>query len=220
MNYSNSNNDIDDFANLVSRSNPAASTSRGHAPRLSGGGGYPPQHTRGTSNGGIALDPFFDDDDEGPMSGGGIGGFNAGFGQPTPHVGGGHVNIMDNLDSTADLPLTKAAAAPAGTSIHRGQEGTPQGWGFDEDVPPPSTTRSAPSPDKKPKKPRFQFQWPWGKQKTLAPERKIWLNDNVRNDTEGYCSNYVSTSKYNLVTFVPKFLAGMLHHPSLHCFPH
>lgn len=40
----------------------------------------------------------------------------------------------------------------------------------------------------------------------LTGERTIYLNDPVRNATFKYCNNYVSTGKYNLVTFLPKFL--------------
>ncbi|KIJ30028.1 hypothetical protein M422DRAFT_36734 [Sphaerobolus stellatus SS14] len=36
--------------------------------------------------------------------------------------------------------------------------------------------------------------------------RVIALNDEHVNLAEGYCSNYVSTSKYNIATFLPKFL--------------
>ena len=41
-------------------------------------------------------------------------------------------------------------------------------------------------------------------------ERMIVLNDERTNLAEAYCSNYVSTNKYNAATFLPKFLTGVL----------
>lgn len=63
------------------------------------------------------------------------------------------------------------------------------------------------------------------KPKELAGERFIYLNDVPRNEREfKYMSNYVSTTKYNMVTFLPKFLLGssfnidpILIYISLHC---
>lgn len=50
-----------------------------------------------------------------------------------------------------------------------------------------------------------------GKGKELEGERIIRLNDPITNDKEGkFCDNYISTSKYNVITFLPKFLAGEL----------
>lgn len=39
-------------------------------------------------------------------------------------------------------------------------------------------------------------------------ERIARLNDPVGNEKEDYCDNWISTSKYNVVTFLPKFLVG------------
>lgn len=47
-----------------------------------------------------------------------------------------------------------------------------------------------------------------GKPKDLQGERTIHINDSMSNDQYKYMNNYVSTGKYNLVTFIPKFLAG------------
>lgn len=47
-----------------------------------------------------------------------------------------------------------------------------------------------------------------GRRKDLAGERTIHINDPGANDQFRYMNNYVSTGKYNLVTFIPKFLAG------------
>lgn len=43
----------------------------------------------------------------------------------------------------------------------------------------------------------------------VGGERTIYINDQAMNQQFKYCNNYVSTGKYNLVTFVPKFLAGV-----------
>jgi len=52
------------------------------------------------------------------------------------------------------------------------------------------------------------WKWPWEKEKVLVGERLIFLNDERANAESGFVSNYVSTSKYNAVTFLPKFLFG------------
>jgi hypothetical protein len=40
--------------------------------------------------------------------------------------------------------------------------------------------------------------------------RTIWVNDAPRNKSEGkkWKGNYVSTSKYNIITFLPIFIVG------------
>ena len=53
---------------------------------------------------------------------------------------------------------------------------------------------------------RKKWRWPWQKEKQLVGERMITLNNAAMN--ADYPSNFVSTSKYNMVTFVPKFLTG------------
>jgi phospholipid-transporting ATPase len=52
------------------------------------------------------------------------------------------------------------------------------------------------------------WKWPWEKEKVLVGERIVFLNDDGANSDSSFVSNYVSTSKYNLVTFTPKFLFG------------
>lgn len=54
-----------------------------------------------------------------------------------------------------------------------------------------------------------------GKTTDLAGERTIYINDQAMNTQFRFCNNYVSTGKYNLITFVPKFLAGMYCSPRL-----
>jgi phospholipid-transporting ATPase len=65
---------------------------------------------------------------------------------------------------------------------------------------------------KRPKRSLFStkktWKWPWEKEKVLVGERIIFLNDEAANAETGYVSNYVSTSKYNAVTFFFKFLFG------------
>lgn len=45
-----------------------------------------------------------------------------------------------------------------------------------------------------------------GAPKDLAGERTIYINDHTMNAQFKFCNNYVSTAKYNLITFLPKFL--------------
>ena len=46
------------------------------------------------------------------------------------------------------------------------------------------------------------------KEVELKGERVVVLNDYGGEMNNEFCSNYVSTSKYSMVTFVPKFLFG------------
>ncbi|EIN08690.1 aminophospholipid-transporting P-type ATPase [Punctularia strigosozonata HHB-11173 SS5] len=59
------------------------------------------------------------------------------------------------------------------------------------------------------KRARRQWKWPWAKEKVLGGERVVPLNGESAGapGQDEFCSNYVSTSKYNVVTFVPKFFA-------------
>ena len=49
-----------------------------------------------------------------------------------------------------------------------------------------------------------------GGHKMYTGERMIHINNQPLNDASKFCNNYVSTSKYNLVTFLPKFFIGEL----------
>ncbi|KAG2078537.1 hypothetical protein BDR04DRAFT_1183266, partial [Suillus decipiens] len=49
-----------------------------------------------------------------------------------------------------------------------------------------------------------KWKWPWQRGNELTGERIITLNNPLMNDD--YCSNFVSTSKYNMISFLPKFL--------------
>ncbi|QRW12581.1 phospholipid-translocating P-type ATPase [Ceratobasidium sp. AG-Ba] len=208
----------DDFASLVSRSNPAA---RQYQP----GGGqssyaqastYPPPQNALSPPAGQRMDPFFDDEEDDDANP-----FGDGRGNPfgDKHATPGQAYGM----STPNLGLAANAAAPAGvgastSTVALGKDGMPQGWNFDDDEPvnQPTLPRSAPSTTRGGgggggikaalKKPGGGWKWPWAKEQVLEGERTIWLNDYARNLSEGYPTNYVSTSKYNIATFIPKFL--------------
>ncbi|KAG9081562.1 hypothetical protein FRC06_005505, partial [Ceratobasidium sp. 370] len=206
----------DDFASLVSRSNPAArqyQSNQSYAPA----GTYPPPQNALSPGTGQRMDPFFDDEDEDDANP-----FGDGRGNPfgDKHAAPGQAYGM----STPNLGLTANAAAPAGvgastSTVALGKDGMPAGWAFDDDEPvnQPALPRSAPAPSgdggggggiKAVAKKRGRgWKWPWTKEKELEGERTVWLNDQARNIAEGYPTNYVSTSKYNLITFVPKFFA-------------
>jgi len=174
----------DDFARLVSRANPAASR-----------GQYLQPGTEGApSAADYAMDPFFEDEDES---------------SPVPHYPQSVRTAETLMDSVPDLPLTSNAVPPAGTRKGPSATSLPQGWDFQDDavaLPPPAT---AAPPSKSPRKGgRRKWKWPWTKEAQLEGEREIYLNDAPRNDAQNFISNYVSTSKYNVATFVPKFMKG------------
>jgi phospholipid-transporting ATPase len=190
----------DDFLRLVSQANPAA---RQYHPA---NGGYPPSSStspyyNSATSTSAQLDPFFDDEDDVPDSA---------FGRPA---------AMQSKES--GLPLARSGAAPAG--MHVGPDGDIlQDWD-DEAQPPPGQrpfngsalfpgTAAAPSqPRAKASRRQFKWRWPWKKEEeVLTGERLIALN-NLSANAE-YRSNYVSTSKYNAATFLPKFLFGEFIH--------
>ncbi|KAL1660926.1 hypothetical protein GGF50DRAFT_118469 [Schizophyllum commune] len=187
----------DDFFKLVSTANPAANQYQQTV-----NPSYPPRGNSSRSQ--DLMDPFFDDDDDDtPMP-------DSAFGRPAP---------MQSQES--GLPLARSAAPPAGTGPSQTSlagTGTPQGWAFDNDDEYNQASRgqapfegsgtfNGPSrgglqPSKK--SPRKKWKWPWEKEVQLTGERVIALNNPDANNE--YSSNYVSTSKYNLVSFLPKFL--------------
>lgn len=182
----------DDFARLVSSANPA---SRQYQPANAG---YPPSYNHQSSGSPQPLDPFFDDEDEPPESA---------FARSEP---------LQSKES--GLPLRMSAVDPAGHSkVSFSGSGQPQGWNFDDEIPveqpsvPFQGSKSFPGsgPSASPLKPRRRrkWKWPWAKEDTvLKGERIIALNDVTSAQNAEFCSNHVSTSKYNAVTFVPKFL--------------
>lgn len=189
----------EDFLRLVSQANPAA---RQYQPANNG---YPPHSTAGpySDNSPQLMDPFFDDEDENVP--------DSAFGRPAP---------MQSQES--GLPLARSAVPPAGVDASGSTNGLPQGWNFDDDdfqlansqaFPGPS--KSAPSQPIPSKLSRFKAQkwkWPWKKEKVLTGERVVALNNSVANAEFG--SNFVSTSKYNVLTFLPKFIYGDFCHLS------
>lgn len=184
----------DDFLRLVSQANPATRqyqpANNGYPPSASTAGPYTDRSPQ------QLMDPFFDDEDENIP--------DSAFGRPAP---------MQSQES--DLPLARSAAPPAGVGPSSSSNGLPQGWNFDDDDFQPANGQRFPGPsDPKRQKPapkssRFKvskWKWPWKKEKVLTGERVVALNNSVANAE--FCSNFVSTSKYNLMTFLPKFLFG------------
>ncbi|KAH8096781.1 calcium transporting ATPase [Cristinia sonorae] len=179
----------DDFVRLVSQANPAANT-----PYQPANSGYPPSgsNSHGYATSSAQLDPFFDDDDEMPDSA---------FGS-RPQAA---------VSKESGLPLTRNAAAPAGLSqMTLPERDILQDW--DEPVVdsrvapfagtgPPATPYNQPAAAKKSRK----WKWPWKREeKVLEGERVIALNNPAANTH--FSNNYISTTKYNAVTFLPKFL--------------
>ena len=188
-----------DFTRLVSLNNPAAAGRYQPA-----GSGYPPSSSRNDQ----LLDPFFDDDDEPP---------DTAFGGPPPSHG----------SQQSGLNLVEGAAPPAGTLSKPNHAGDGNGkivsdWAFDDDdiqTPTQSfpsatsleTPSSAGSFRSRPRR-RKRWKFPWQKEKVVLGDRIIALNDETAN--VDFSSNFVYTSKYNSLTFIPKFLTGMSSHTS------
>ncbi|KAK0479326.1 hypothetical protein IW261DRAFT_1564700 [Armillaria novae-zelandiae] len=114
------------------------------------------------------------------------------------------------------LPLARSAAPLAGTGDPKGGGGDLQSWNFDDDDFHPSNKSPFGGSDSfngspiksKEKEPRTktprQWKWPWKKESQLTGQRVVVLNNSAANVE--FSSNFVSTSKYNLATFLPKFL--------------
>jgi phospholipid-transporting ATPase len=113
-------------------------------------------------------------------------------------LGGGLVGRARNMlgmgsqYSEMDLPLTDTAAKPAVATE------------------PIANGHSQPSQHKSPQKPlgeRIKTLFGQGEidYSTLGP-RIIYLNNSAANAENKYADNHISTSKYNVVTFLPKFL--------------
>ena len=169
----------DDFVRLVSQANPANNQYQQTS------NGYPPKPSHDQQ-----LDPFFDDEDDYAP--------DSAFGGPPP---------LPAQSQASGIHLTKNAALPAGA---------PQPWSFDDEdphqtYPGSALSTSSPLPLKERKKkrriPQIKWEWPWKKkEQVLAGERTVTLNNPTPNDE--YCNNYVTTSKYNMASFLPKFLLG------------
>ena len=169
----------DDFVRLVSQANPANNQYQ------QTNNGYPPKPSQDQQ-----LDPFFDDEDED--------GLDSAFGRPPP---------IPAHSQSSGIHLTKDAAPPAGAT---------HPWSFDDEdphqtypgsTPPSSSGLTLKENQRKRRIPQIKWEWPWKKkEQVLAGERTVTLNNTPANDE--FCSNYVTTSKYNMATFLPKFLLG------------
>ena len=127
---------------------------------------------------------------------------------------------FDRIDSDAGesiLPLARSGAAPAGSSFKSAELSTPTGqnWGFDDDDEEQLAIGKAPQSQKAKGKKRARDCWEavlqatGVKSKPLTGERTIHINNQAANSSSGFRNNSVSTSKYNLITFLPKFLFGV-----------
>lgn len=147
------------------------------------------------------MDPFFDDHDEEENVP------DSAFG-PIPVPG-------PNRSQESQLPLSRNVGPLAGAGSDQSQA-LPQDWNFDDEDFMPSNAQAFPGtsnypPPQKQKSESFisrlkKQKWPWITEKTLTGERVVALNNSAANVE--FCSNHVSTSKYNFVTFLPKFLFG------------
>jgi len=130
-------------------------------------------------------------------SGGGIGAFIG-------RVTGGRLGSRQSDYHDMDLPLTQTGVAPAGTQKLQAQH-------------PATTATTGPSPSaagddassetgsSRWKFSNFHFGRAPVDPSTLGP-RTIHLNDSPANSAQRFMDNHVSTAKYNIATFIPKFL--------------
>lgn len=178
----------EDFLRLVSQANPAARQQYQPA-----NNGYPPTAPYADRSSTL-VDPFFDDEEDHMP--------DSAFGHSTP------VRSQENGPSSSRFSVDPSEALP-------------QRWNFDDDdfITGNSQTFGATSNLSKPQpKPKTalsrlksqRWKWPWQKEQVLTGERLIALNNGEANNA--FCSNFVSTSKYNLLTFLPKFLFGASFH--------
>src|SRR5579863_2407402 len=146
----------DDFARLVFQSNPASSRNTQYQ---RANDGYPPSGPPGDAHASPQLmDSFFDDEDEGDV----------------PDSAFANAHPMQAKESTLHLPGQAAPLAGA-SKLSLPTNGVPQGWTFDQDDPPPQTSKS---PSRKPQKvARRRWRWPWQKEQVLTGERVVALNN-------------------------------------------
>jgi phospholipid-transporting ATPase len=176
-----------DFNALVSRHNPAAAQYR---PTHTG---YPPPDTDNERQEIFLIDDDDEEDPSNPFSGGGT---------SSGRVPDSAFRIEPMASKESGLALTRHAAPVAGHD--HAVNGT--SW-LDEEaeelepIDRLPTSRSLPKMKKK-------WTWPWEKEETFKGDRLVALNDEVSNHIHGYPSNSIATSKFNIATFLPKFLAG------------
>ena len=170
----------------------------------------------GTMSGNYPQQSFYDDadnDDYGLIdrntqrsrrsnreSGGGIGAFLG-------RVTGGRIGSPQAEMSDMDLPLTQTGVAPAGMK----QSPSSSIAGAKATGPIPSATGAGSGDgDSGSEQSRWKFSnFRFGRApvdpSTLGP-RIIHLNDAPANNAQKFMDNHVSTTKYNIATFMPKFL--------------
>lgn len=146
--------------------------------------------------------------------------------------------LDDPIEPYGQPPHPLARGPSAGSRRSVPGSGQPEGWIFDADVPSNNDSTLIVNGNgstftgsklfngtinesseglrvggQKRKRKIFSFKktwnWPWEKEKVLVGERVVYLNDEGANADCGFISNYVSTSKYNVITFLPKFLYGI-----------
>src|SRR5579862_4000574 len=125
-------------------------------------------------------------------SAGGIGSF---FGRMT----GGRIGSAPTDQGDMDLPLTQTGVAPAGTQAQQ-PPGPPTKYPDTTDAASDHSSRSS-----RWKFSGFQFGRAPPDPSTLGP-RIIHVNDSPANAARKFMDNHVSTAKYNIATFIPKFL--------------
>lgn len=177
----------EDFARLVFQANPATSLNSQYQRANSG---YPPSGPGGDPHASPQLlDPFFDDEDEGEV--------------PDSAFSGAH--SMQAKESNLHLP-SQAAPLAGASKLSVQTNDVPQGWTFDQEIQDDTPVKTRQSSRKPQKVSRRKWRWPWQKEKVLTGERVVALNNSDANTD--FLSNYVSTTKYNMATFIPKFFFG------------
>ena len=179
-----------------------ASSRNAHAPYVVNARGR--THSQGSGLGNYRrysdADDFAEDDQSYYQNGGDLtpginimDGHNAKARNSVMSMGGGmmgRAKVMLGMGpkySEMDLPLTEHGAQPDGSSIHDGQGHSTRSKGFDSS--------------------NFKFGLGRGKPdpSTLGP-RMIYLNNPPANKQSKFVDNHVSTAKFNIATFLPKFL--------------
>ena len=126
------------------------------------------------------------------------------------------------------MPLTADAQAPAGHGQGQlGETGPPRNMLDDDDELLQAKARIAARHAKEQRKleARGTAKQAWksvkrrlmGGPRVYEGERVVHLNNAALNAPQKWPGNSVSTSKYNLVTFIPKFFVGA--HPALPLYP-
>lgn len=115
------------------------------------------------------------------------------------------------------VPLATNAQAPAGHGLDaQGRTLRSEVGMMDDDEEMIASRRVIPSASQRRSKGGVKDLWKQlkdtinGVPKDLTGERTIYINNPPLNESSKFANNYVSTSKYNLISFIPKFFAGAL----------